>query len=84
MKVNICVVVRPDFDPGETAVLVLAEEGLGAGPLDDVSIDAIAPQVQPPVVVIVAGGVIAIVAVRAQVVDDGIGSACRPAPPRFY
>ncbi len=53
--------------PGEAPVLVLAQERLGGGPVD--GLGDVAPQVQPPVVVVVAGGVIAVVAVGAEVVD---------------
>ena len=65
---------RRELDPGETAVSVLAEERLRSGPLGDLGrVDAIAPQVQAPEVVEVAGGVITVIAVGTVVVDDRVG-----------
>ncbi len=65
---------RREFDPGEAPVLILAQEGARAGPVSMVGwIDAVAPQVQTPEVIVIAGGVVAIIAIFAEGVNDGIG-----------
>ena len=67
-----------EVHPGEAPVLILAQERLGGGPVD--RLGDVAPQVQAPVVVVIAGGVIAVVAVGAEVVDhrmiDGLNGGC--------
>ena len=72
-KVDIFTAVG-QLDPGESAIVIFTQERLGIRPISHFArINRVAPKVEPPEVVEVAGRVVTIVAITAHVVDNRIG-----------